>query len=186
MRRVRSGDPLPLARAQANYADDNGGGVTRARADRRLSSSIRISIVSNRGLGTNWRDARTSVLDHQLGNSYAALLSVERLNTPFRLGVRATGTQRPDADPSRTPLGVGIGLRILYANHTGQISGAEQSCSPCLLGCLGVSPAVACPEGPLAESIRELGVPVVTIPGTDAVSDSTRGIRHVGWSTSSE
>lgn len=60
-------------------------------------------------------------------------------------------------------------MRILYANHTGQISGAEQSLLALLAGLPEeVSPAVACPEGPLAESIRELGVPVVTIPGTDA------------------
>jgi glycosyltransferase involved in cell wall biosynthesis len=59
-------------------------------------------------------------------------------------------------------------VRVLYANHTGRVSGGELS----LLGLLGALPAgldaaVACPEGPLAGRVRELGIEVIPVRGTD-------------------
>lgn len=60
-------------------------------------------------------------------------------------------------------------MRALYVNHTSRVSGGELS----LLALLGglpsaVEPLLACPEGDLARRAREIGVPVLTIPGTDA------------------
>jgi L-malate glycosyltransferase len=59
-------------------------------------------------------------------------------------------------------------LRLLYINHTSRTSGAEQS----LLTLLAHLPseieaAIACPEGPLADAARDLGVPVLAMRGTD-------------------
>ena len=60
-------------------------------------------------------------------------------------------------------------MRVLFVNHTGEISGAEHS----LLELLGGLPedvprALACPEqGPLAAAARGRGVPVMPIGGTD-------------------
>ena len=59
-------------------------------------------------------------------------------------------------------------MRALYVNHTSTISGGEHSLIA-LLGALpaGVEPALACPEGPLAEQVRHMGIDVVPIRGTD-------------------
>ena len=59
-------------------------------------------------------------------------------------------------------------MRILYANHTGRVSGGEQS----LLVLLGALPAalplaVACPPGELSERLRGQGLAVIPIGGTD-------------------
>lgn len=59
-------------------------------------------------------------------------------------------------------------MRVLYVNHTSRVSGGERS----LLGLLAALPdeasaAVACPEGELAARLRELGVEVFPIHGTD-------------------
>ncbi len=60
-------------------------------------------------------------------------------------------------------------MRVLYVNHTSQISGGERS----LLDLLGglppdVSPTVACPAGPLADAVGELGVEWHSLPSVDA------------------
>ena len=59
-------------------------------------------------------------------------------------------------------------MRALFVNHTGRISGGELS----LIGMLEAMPAkvqasVACPEGPLAHRLRDRGVEVLVIHGTD-------------------
>lgn len=59
-------------------------------------------------------------------------------------------------------------MRVLYANHTSRVSGGELS----LIGLLDALPgeieaAVACPEGELAERLRQRGVAVFPIRGTD-------------------
>jgi L-malate glycosyltransferase len=58
-------------------------------------------------------------------------------------------------------------MRVLYVSHTAQVSGGERSLIE-LLGGLGgrVRGAVATPEGELSATLRALGVPVRTIPGT--------------------
>ncbi|HEX7300579.1 MAG TPA: glycosyltransferase family 4 protein [Solirubrobacteraceae bacterium] len=58
---------------------------------------------------------------------------------------------------------------VLLVNHTASVSGAEHSLLD-LLGALPdeVVPVVACPPGPLAEAVAELGVRVVPLRGTDA------------------
>jgi glycosyltransferase involved in cell wall biosynthesis len=58
-------------------------------------------------------------------------------------------------------------LRVLYVNHTAEVSGGERS----LLALLGglppeVQPAVACPDGPLADALSQLAIPVTRIAGT--------------------
>jgi len=58
-------------------------------------------------------------------------------------------------------------MKVLYLNHTAQISGAEHA----LLALLkrlpdDIDPAVACAEGPLAHEVRELGIPVMPVGGT--------------------
>jgi glycosyltransferase involved in cell wall biosynthesis len=59
-------------------------------------------------------------------------------------------------------------MRVLYVNHTSQMSGAEQSLLVLLRSLPdGVEPVVACPEGPLAAAVRDAGVTVHAIPGTD-------------------
>jgi L-malate glycosyltransferase len=60
-------------------------------------------------------------------------------------------------------------MRVLYVNHTGNVSGAERS----LLTLLDELPesvpnAVAAPEGRLMNTLRERGVPTWPIRGTDA------------------
>ncbi len=58
-------------------------------------------------------------------------------------------------------------MRILYVNHTAEISGAERSLLS-LLGALpdSVQPRVAAPEGALQAAVEALGIPVTTITGT--------------------
>jgi L-malate glycosyltransferase len=60
-------------------------------------------------------------------------------------------------------------VRVLYVNQTGAVSGAERSLLD-LLGALPeeIEPVMACPDGPLAEHVRALGVPWRRIPATDA------------------
>jgi L-malate glycosyltransferase len=60
-------------------------------------------------------------------------------------------------------------MRVLYVNQTAAVSGAERSLLD-LLGALpaDVDPVLACPDGPLAERVRALGVPWRRIPATDA------------------
>src|ERR1700759_4499926 len=59
-------------------------------------------------------------------------------------------------------------MKVLYVNHTGQISGGEKSLLELVRGgAPEVSPVVACPEGPLADAVADIGVPHVPIPGTD-------------------
>lgn len=60
-------------------------------------------------------------------------------------------------------------MRVLYLNHTGTVSGAEHA----LLTLLSrlpeeIEPTVACPDGPLASAVKELGIPVVPVSGTSA------------------
>lgn len=58
-------------------------------------------------------------------------------------------------------------MKVLYVNHTSRMSGAEQSLLELLTGLpYEVDPVVACPEGELAEEIRSLAIPVVTLTGT--------------------
>ena len=60
-------------------------------------------------------------------------------------------------------------MRVLFVNHTAQVSGGERSLHD-VLGALpsDVATAVACPEGPFADSVRSLGVPVFSIPPAEA------------------
>lgn len=59
-------------------------------------------------------------------------------------------------------------MRVLYANHTGRISGAERSLLDLLTGLPSEVPsAVACPPGRLVEAVHQLGVPVAPIPEID-------------------
>lgn len=60
-------------------------------------------------------------------------------------------------------------MKVLHVSHTSTISGAEHS----LLTLLAAMPTdlelgVACPEGPLAVAVRDLGLPVHIIAGTSA------------------
>lgn len=59
-------------------------------------------------------------------------------------------------------------MKVLYVNHTGQVSGGEQSLLA-LLSALSpsVTPLVACPSGSLSAAVERLGVEHVEIPGTD-------------------
>jgi glycosyltransferase involved in cell wall biosynthesis len=57
--------------------------------------------------------------------------------------------------------------RVLYVNHTAQVSGGERSLIELLAGLDGrVEPLVATPPGDLEAAVRELGVPVRLLPGT--------------------
>jgi glycosyltransferase involved in cell wall biosynthesis len=58
-------------------------------------------------------------------------------------------------------------MRILYVNHTAEVSGGERSLLALLEGLpADVEPQVACPRGGLAEAVGALGVPVTPIAGT--------------------
>jgi L-malate glycosyltransferase len=60
-------------------------------------------------------------------------------------------------------------VRVLYLNHTGEMSGAERSLLTLLEGLPDhVSAVVTCPEGRLARAAAVLGVPVEAVVGTDA------------------
>lgn len=58
-------------------------------------------------------------------------------------------------------------MRVLYVNHTAEVSGGERSLLS-LLAALGseVDPVVASPEGQLSQALAELGVPTSRITGT--------------------
>ena len=80
-------------------------------------------------------------------------------------------------------------MRVLYANHTSQVSGAEWSLLT-LMAALPpeYTPILACPSGALAEAGRELGVPVQIIAGTDAslrfhAVHTTRALYDAGSTT---
>jgi glycosyltransferase involved in cell wall biosynthesis len=80
-------------------------------------------------------------------------------------------------------------VKVLYLNHTSQVSGAERSLLSLLGGLSGdVAAAVACPEGPLAEAVRDIGVPVAQVPGTDGSLKlhpwhTTRGVLDIARAT---
>jgi L-malate glycosyltransferase len=62
-----------------------------------------------------------------------------------------------------------VKTRVLYVNHTSEMSGAERS----LLTLLGglpptISPVVACPAGALADAARAMSIHTVEIPGIKA------------------
>jgi glycosyltransferase involved in cell wall biosynthesis len=58
-------------------------------------------------------------------------------------------------------------MRVLYVNHTSHMSGGERSLLSLLGGLPGdVRAHVACPGGPLADAVRQLGVDVLPLPGT--------------------
>ncbi len=58
-------------------------------------------------------------------------------------------------------------MRVLYANHTAEVSGAERSLLSLLAGLPEtVQAAVASPRGRLSEEVERLGVPVEVLPGT--------------------
>jgi L-malate glycosyltransferase len=60
-------------------------------------------------------------------------------------------------------------MRVLYLNHTGEMSGAEHSLLTLLEGLPDdVSPVVACPGGPLASATAAIGIPVEPVAGTQA------------------
>jgi glycosyltransferase involved in cell wall biosynthesis len=60
-------------------------------------------------------------------------------------------------------------MKVLYVNHTGQVSGGEKSLLELVCGASRpVSPIVACPDGPLVDALRGAGVPHVSIRGIDA------------------
>ena len=82
-------------------------------------------------------------------------------------------------------------MRVLYVNHTSEISGGERSLLELITGLPDeVSAAVACPEGPLANAARRLGVPVEVIRGTEGslrlhVWPTSRGVLDIAraaWS----
>ena len=59
-------------------------------------------------------------------------------------------------------------MKVLYVNHTGQVSGGEKSLLELVRGISpAVSPLVACPDGPLVDALAAIGVARVSIPGTD-------------------
>ena len=86
-------------------------------------------------------------------------------------------------------------MNVLYLNHTGQISGGERSLLDLVSGLPdGVSATVACPDGPLAGAVRDLGLPVVHFPMTEGslklhvwhtargvldIARATRSVRHL-------
>lgn len=59
-------------------------------------------------------------------------------------------------------------MRVLYVNHTAQVSGAEEALCDLLAALPGdVEPFAAAPEGPLAERLRGLGIEVLPLAATD-------------------
>jgi len=60
-------------------------------------------------------------------------------------------------------------MKVLYIDHTAEISGGERSLADMVKALPPeVTPALACPDGPFAKAVRELGVPIFPIVGTDA------------------
>jgi L-malate glycosyltransferase len=59
-------------------------------------------------------------------------------------------------------------MRVLYLNHTAVMSGAERSLLTLIKGLPeDVEPVLACPPGPLAYAAGTLGLPVMSVHGTD-------------------
>ena len=80
-------------------------------------------------------------------------------------------------------------MRVLYANHTSHVSGAEWSLLR-LMEALppDCTPILACPSGALADAGRRLGVPVQIFAGTDAslrfhAVHTTRALYDAGSTT---
>jgi L-malate glycosyltransferase len=61
-------------------------------------------------------------------------------------------------------------MRILFANHTASVSGAERALLRLLAGLADHHElAVACPEhGPLSDAVRAIGIPHIPIPAVEA------------------
>ena len=58
-------------------------------------------------------------------------------------------------------------VRVLYVNHTAEVSGAERSLLDLIEGLPAmIEPLLATPEGRLAEEARRLGIPTTKISGT--------------------
>jgi L-malate glycosyltransferase len=58
-------------------------------------------------------------------------------------------------------------MRVLYVNHTAEVSGAERSLLDLLSTLPGtIEPRVAAPAGRLTQEVARLGIPVTTIAGT--------------------
>ncbi len=58
-------------------------------------------------------------------------------------------------------------MKVLYVNHTGEVSGGERSLLSLLAALPGtVDRRVALPSGRLAAAVKELGIPTATITGT--------------------
>jgi glycosyltransferase involved in cell wall biosynthesis len=61
-----------------------------------------------------------------------------------------------------------VPIKVLYVNHTGQISGAERSLLELVKGVSPqVTPLVACPDGPLVDALAAGRIARVRIPGTE-------------------
>lgn len=61
-----------------------------------------------------------------------------------------------------------VPVRILYVDHTSLISGAQRSLLDRLAGLpRDVRPTVACPDGPLAQELRALGIRTLPLWGTE-------------------
>lgn len=79
-------------------------------------------------------------------------------------------------------------MRVLYVNQTAQVSGAERSLLALLKGLEGeVEPLVACPDGELADLVREVGIEHRPIAGTQASFrlhplHTTRGVLDIARS----
>lgn len=79
-------------------------------------------------------------------------------------------------------------MRVLYVNQTADVSGAERSLLTLLAGLPGaVEPILACPDGSLAETVRELGIAREPIAGTQASFrlhplHTSRGLLEIGRS----
>ena len=73
-------------------------------------------------------------------------------------------------------------MRVLYVNHTAEVSGGERSLLA-LLAALGarVQPCVATPPGPLQEAVEQLGVPGGRSPARRGASGCTRCTRRSRW-----
>lgn len=79
-------------------------------------------------------------------------------------------------------------MKILFVNHTGLRSGAEESLLSLIAGLPGeVSPVLACSAGPLANAAGDLGVPVIALPEIEGSLrlhplHTTRAIARIGRS----
>lgn len=59
-------------------------------------------------------------------------------------------------------------MKVLYVNHTAAVGGGERSLLELIGGLPGdITPVAACPEGPLADRLRTLGVETHPIPALD-------------------